>query len=60
VSSGIAIGEQVIVRGSSQLVDGSLVDPRNVDGTPSAPAVADEHAAAPAVAGEPPPARSIP
>lgn len=60
VSSGIEIGERVIVRGSSQLVDGALVDPRNLDGTPTTPAVAEAPTTAPAVAGEPTPARSIP
>jgi multidrug efflux pump subunit AcrA (membrane-fusion protein) len=60
VTSGIAIGEQVIVRGSSQLVDGAVVDPRNLDGTPSIRAVAEEPMTAPAVAGEPTPVRSIP
>ncbi len=72
VASGIAVGEQVIVRGSSQLVDGSIIDPRNLDGTPATPAVAgaaEPHAPAvtgraepdaPAVAGEVAPARSIP
>ena len=46
VVSGVAVGEQVIVRGSSRLVDGEAVDLRNIDGS--------------AVAGEPEPAQSIP
>jgi membrane fusion protein (multidrug efflux system) len=58
VVEGVAVGEQVIVRGSSRLVDGSVVDLRRADG--SAVDVLGDGAGEPAVAGEPSPARSIP
>jgi hypothetical protein len=57
VVSGIAVGEQVIVRGSSRLVEGELIDLRDVDGNPIEVPNAD---GTPSVAGEPAPARSIP
>jgi membrane fusion protein, multidrug efflux system len=58
VVEGVAVGEQVIVRGSSRLVDGSVIDLRRADG--SAVDVLGDGAGEPAVAGEPTPARSIP
>ena len=58
VVEGVAVGEQVIVRGSSRLVDGSVIDLRRVDG--SAVDVLGDGAGEPAVAGQPTPARSIP
>jgi membrane fusion protein (multidrug efflux system) len=58
VLEGIAVGEQVIVRGSSRLVDGSMVAVRRADG--SAVNEPAEEGAEPAVAGIPAPARSIP
>jgi membrane fusion protein (multidrug efflux system) len=66
VVSGVAVGERVIVRGSSRLVDGQPVDLRNVDGSAlgadeeSLATTPDADAPSPAVAGEPGPARSIP
>jgi membrane fusion protein (multidrug efflux system) len=58
VVEGVAVGEQVIVRGSSRLVDGSVIDLRRADG--SAVDVLGDGAGEPAVAGEPSPPRSIP
>ncbi len=58
VVEGVAVGEQVIVRGSSRLVDGSVVELRRADGT--AVDVLGEDGDEPAVAGAPTPARSIP
>lgn len=61
VVEGIAVGEQVIVRGSSRLVDGSVVELRRADGAPVEVLQADGAASdAPAVAGLPEPARSLP
>ena len=56
VIEGVAVGEQVIVRGSSRLVDGSVVDLRRADGS----ALDGQGSAEPAVAGLPTAARSIP
>jgi len=58
VQEGVAVGEQVIVRGSSRLVDGSVVAVRRADG--SAVNGIGSEPAAPAVAGLPAPARSLP
>jgi len=58
VVDGIAVGEQVIVRGSSRLVDGAVVDLRRADG--GAVDLPGDDADEPAVAGAPAPARSIP
>lgn len=58
VVDGIAVGEQVIVRGSSRLVDGSVVELRRADG--SAVEGPGSETAEPAVAGAPAPLRSIP
>ena len=58
VVDGVAVGEQVIVRGSSRLVDGSMVELRNLDGTAVDQLATD--AAEPAVAGAPAPTQSIP
>ncbi len=61
IVEGIAVGEQVIVRGSSRLVDGSVVELRRADGTPVEVLQADGAVGeAPAVAGLPEPARSLP
>jgi RND family efflux transporter MFP subunit len=61
VLSGIEVGERVIVRGSSRLLDGSIVDPRKVDGTPlDAPGTGGDAPHPPAVAGDVAPAHSIP
>ena len=57
VVEGVTVGEQVIVRGSSRLVDGSLVDLRRTDGS-SVDGIDDK--SEPAVAGMPTAARSIP
>jgi membrane fusion protein, multidrug efflux system len=58
VVEGVAVGEQVIVRGSSRLVDGAVVDLRRSDGTSvDGPGAGESE---PAVAGMPTPARSIP
>lgn len=51
VMEGIDIGEVVIVRGMSRLVDGALVEVRNPDGSAVDP---------PAVAGAPEPTRDVP
>lgn len=51
VIEGIEVGERVIVRGMSRLIDGAVVEVRNADGTPVGP---------PAVAGAPSPARDLP
>lgn len=51
VREGIEVGEVVIVRGMSRLVDGAAVEVRNPDGSPVGP---------PAVAGAPEPARDVP
>src|SRR4030095_10731768 len=58
VVEGVAVGEQVIVRGSSRLVDGAVVDLRRADG--SAIQGIGTEATEPAVAGAPLPPRSIP
>jgi membrane fusion protein (multidrug efflux system) len=58
VVEGVAVGEQVIVRGSSRLVDGSVIDLRRPDG--SAVDVLANDGDEPAVAGAPKPAQSIP
>jgi membrane fusion protein (multidrug efflux system) len=58
VTEGVLVGEQVIVRGSSRLVDGSMVDLRRADGAPIE--TLDAEGLAPAVAGSPPPAKSLP
>jgi membrane fusion protein (multidrug efflux system) len=58
VLDGLAVGDQVIVRGSSRLVDGSLVAVRRADGS-SVNGLGSEPAE-PAVAGLPAPARSLP
>lgn len=58
VLDGVAVGEQVIVRGGSRLADGSVVDLRKSDGSSLEPLGGD--ASEPAVAGAPEPARSIP
>jgi len=58
VVDGVAVGEQVIVRGSSRLVDGSVIQLRRADGTAVDGLGADGEE--PAVAGSPSPARSIP
>jgi membrane fusion protein, multidrug efflux system len=58
VVEGVAVGEQVIVRGSSRLVDGSVIDLRRADGT--AVDVLGDDAGEPAVAGTAKPAQSIP
>ncbi|HKA13984.1 MAG TPA: efflux RND transporter periplasmic adaptor subunit [Myxococcota bacterium] len=58
VVDGVAVGEQVIVRGSSRLVDGSVIELRRSDGT-AVDGLANSEAA-PAVAGAPAPSRSIP
>jgi membrane fusion protein (multidrug efflux system) len=58
VVDGIAVGEQVIVRGSSRLVDGSVIDLRRADG--SAVDVLGNGASEPTVAGTPTPARATP
>jgi membrane fusion protein (multidrug efflux system) len=58
VMQGVAVGEQVIVRGSSRLVDGSVVDLRRADGAPIE--TLDAEASVPAVAGMPEPAKSLP
>jgi membrane fusion protein (multidrug efflux system) len=55
VVEGVEVGEQVIVRGSSRLVDGAVVDLRKSDGTS-----VDESSVDSSVAGLPQPARSIP
>ena len=55
VVEGVEVGEQVIVRGSSRLVDGAVVDLRKSDGTSVGDASGDS-----SVAGLPQPARSIP
>ena len=60
VVSGVAVGEQVIVRGSSRLVDGSLVELRRADGSPVDVLGSEKGVASPAVAGSPDPARSLP
>jgi membrane fusion protein (multidrug efflux system) len=57
VIEGVRIGEQVIVRGSSRLVDGALVDLRRPDGS-AIDTLEDK--SEPAVAGIPTAARSIP
>ena len=58
VVEGVAVGEQVIVRGSSRLVDGAVVDLRRADG--SAVDMLGDDPGEPAVAGSPKPAQSIP
>ena len=58
VVEGVKVGEQVIVRGSSRLVDGSMIDLRRADGSPVD--VLGDDAGDPAVAGAPKPAQSIP
>ena len=58
VVDGIVVGEQVIVRGSSRLVDGSVIDLRLADG--SAVDVLGNGASEPTVAGTPAPARATP
>jgi membrane fusion protein, multidrug efflux system len=58
VVEGVAVGEQVIVRGSSRLVDGAVVDLRRADG--SAVDLLGDDPGEPAVAGSPKPAQSIP
>jgi membrane fusion protein, multidrug efflux system len=58
VMDGVAIGEQVIVRGSSRLVDGSAIELRRPDGS-AVGALGDEKPEA-AVAGLPTAARSLP
>jgi membrane fusion protein (multidrug efflux system) len=58
VLDGVSVGEQVIVRGSSRLVDGSVVDLRHADG--SAVEGIGGETAEPAVAGAPAPTQSIP
>jgi membrane fusion protein, multidrug efflux system len=58
VIEGVAVGEQVIVRGSSRLVDGAVVDLRRIDGS-SVEGLGGEESE-PAVAGLPQPARSLP
>ena len=58
VVEGVAVGEQVIVRGSSRLVDGSVIELRRADG--SAIDVLGNEADEPAVAGTPKPPQSIP
>jgi membrane fusion protein, multidrug efflux system len=58
VMEGIAVGEQVIVRGSARLVDGSVIELRRADG--GAVDVLGDDDSEPAVAGAPAPARSIP
>ena len=55
VVEGVEVGEQVIVRGSSRLVDGAVVDLRKSDGTSVGESTGDS-----SVAGLPQPARSIP
>ena len=58
VLDGVAVGEQVIVRGSSRLVDGSVVELRRADGG-AVDGLGEDHAE-PAVAGLPTAARSLP
>jgi membrane fusion protein (multidrug efflux system) len=58
VVDGVRVGEQVIVRGSSRLVDGSLVELRRPDG--SAVDGLGNEKSEPAVAGIPTAARSLP
>jgi membrane fusion protein, multidrug efflux system len=58
VTEGVRVGEQVIVRGSSRLVDGSMVDLRRADGAPIE--TLDAEPTTPAVAGNPPLAKSLP
>jgi len=58
VVEGVAVGEDVIVRGSSRLVDGSAVDLRRADG--SSFDVPGTETSEPAVAGAPAPSQSIP
>ncbi len=58
VVDGVSVGDEVIVRGSSRLVDGSVIDLRQDDGRPID--VLGEDNEKPAVAGAPAPARSIP
>jgi membrane fusion protein, multidrug efflux system len=58
VVDGVAVGEQVIVRGSSRLVDGSAVELRRADG--SAVDTPGGESPEPAVAGAPAPSQSIP
>jgi membrane fusion protein (multidrug efflux system) len=58
VVDGVAVGDQVIVRGSSRLVDGSVIDLRRADG--GAVDVLGADRSEPAVAGDPAPARSLP
>jgi membrane fusion protein (multidrug efflux system) len=61
VVEGVAVGEQVIVRGSSRLVDGAVVELRSADGAPIEVLQADGATrGAPTVAGAPEPARSVP
>jgi membrane fusion protein (multidrug efflux system) len=58
VVDGVRVGEQVIVRGSSRLVDGAVIDLRRADG--SAVDVLGNGASEPTVAGTPTPARATP
>ena len=62
VVEGVALGEHVIVRGSSRLVDGSAVEVRGPDGKPieilqAGSGVGERQ---PKMAGAPEPARSLP